>query len=380
MTATWLKQNKCAPLCDVCTVSRARACMSAARGTEQETKEHLGYQGQGAAPGASDLPDLDFEEEEVEVEVEGEEESKEEPEGSPGALTDAVEARVEALDHVKATIQSNAYTDNAEEDHLLSVAALAIRIVYDHVAATLGVETSAAMSMVDARAMYIDQLQRRPYSDDQGNAVDPVEYFWPGARAQVDGLLHNLEPQLQAMTTEGDPNNINEHVPVQPHIIVGGDEAEPSSSHQRAASAPGYAKRRGTRAGRQRQERWHYRHWRNQIELLQCFLRPYLGHVPIPYTSWWDTPEQARQPIHDFSLEAATRRPDPVFWELTNTIPEIRHRCRRYGYHPSSHYIEGKWIVRKEAVQGPRQPPEPPAPRRVATSEAWATQSRKRKR
>ena len=379
-----------------------------------ESQPTISVDGREAAGGAPDLPDVDFEEvveetlptETKEEVFEDLPEEVEELEGCTSALAEEkTEAEpVEALDHVMANVQGNTQSaPGSEEDILLTVAALTIGVafsdtsadidvLYSHVAATLQIDVSRAMQKVDARAADIDQLQSRTYS------VDPVEYLWPGARESVESLVTNLSPQLVAA------NEIFEEVvveveepPVPPQDIVGGQQlpqapatppkAEPAA--KRAASAPeAKPHRRGSRAGRYRQERWAKKDWRTQVELIQEFIWNYLGHVRIHYTSWWDTPESARELIDGFYLRGAQENEEEAFWDLAKAIPPIRDACRYYGYHPSTHYVAGGRVRAKaksqpekraasapEAKSAPRQPPEPPTPARKVVEEASASGS-----
>ena len=375
-----------------------------------ESQPTISVDGREAAEGAPDLPDVDFEEvveetlptETKEEVFEDLPEEVEELEGCTSAL--AEQKTVEALDHVMANVQGNTQSaPGSEEDILLTVAALTIGVafsdtsadidvLYSHVAANLQIDVSQAMRKVDARAADIDQLQARTYS------VDPVEYLWPGARESVESLVTNLSPQLAAA------NEIFEEVvveveepPVPPQDIVGGQQlpqapatppkAEPAA--KRAASAPeAKPHRRGSRAGRYRQERWAKKDWRTQVELIQEFIWNYLGHVRIHYTSWWDTPESARELIDGFYLRGEQENEEEAFWDLAKAIPPIRDACRYYGYHPSTHYVAGGRVRAKaksraekraasapEAKSAPRQPPEPPTPARKVVEEASASGS-----
>ena len=362
--------------------------------------------------GAPDLPDVDFEEvveetlptETKEEVFEDLPEEVEELEGCTSALAEEkTEAEpVEALDHVMANVQGNTQSaPGSEEDILLTVAALTIGVafsdtsadidvLYSHVAATLQIDVSRAMQKVDARAADIDQLQSRTYS------VDPVEYVWPGARESVESLVTNLSPQLAAANEEIFEEVVVEveDPPVPPQDIVGGQQllqgpatppkAEPAA--KRAASAPeAKPHRRGSRAGKYRQERWAKKDWRTQVELIQEFIWNYLGHVRIHYTSWWDTPESARELIDGFYLRGAQENEEEAFWDLAKAIPPIRDACRYYG---STHYVAGGRVRPKaksraakraasapEAKSAPRQPPEPPTPARKVVEEASASGS-----
>ena len=113
-------------------------------------------------------------------------------------------------------------------------------------------------------------------------------------------------------------------IPVPPQDIVGGDpldeeeevlveeeELEPDTpqqpllKHGHNGLLPKRPERRGTggtRAGRERQERAEYRHWRSQCSLIQTFLYPYVGSVNIWYTSEWQASLSARREIQTFQL------------------------------------------------------------------------------
>ena len=305
-----------------------------------ESQPTISVDGREAAEGAPDLPDVDLEEaveeplpaETKEEEFEDLPEEAEELEGCTSALAgeEAETEPVEALDHVMANVQGNTQSaPGSEEDILLTVAALTIGVAFSDtnadidvlVAATLQIDVSRAMQKVDARAADIDQLQSRTYP------VDPVEYLWPGARESVESLVTNLSPQLAAA------NEVFEEVEVEvdePPDIVGGQQlpqapatppkAEPAA--KRAASAPeAKPHRRGSRAGRYRQERWAKKDWRTQVELVQEFIWTYLGHVRIHYNSWWDTPESAREIIDGFYLRGAQENAEEAFWDLAKAIP-----------------------------------------------------------
>ena len=380
-----------------------------------ESQPTISVDGREAAEGAPDPPDEDFEDvveetpptETKEEVFEDLPEEVEELEGCTSALAEEkteVEP-VEALDHVMAKVQGNTQSaPGSEEDTLLTVAALTIGVafsdtsadidvLYSHVAATLHIDVSQAMRKVDARAADIDQLQSRTYS------VDPVEYLWPGARESVESLVTNLSPQLAAANEDLFEEVVVdvEEPPVPPQDIVGGQQlpqgpatppkAEPAA--KRAASAPeAKPHRRGSRAGRYRQERWAKKDWRTQVELIQEFIWNYLGHVRIHYTSWWDTPESARELIDGFYLRGAQENEEEAFSDLAKAIPPIRDACRYYGYHPSTHYVAGGRVRPKaksraakraasapEAKSAPRQPPEPPTPARKVVEEASASGS-----
>ena len=260
-------------------------------------------------------------------------EEAEELEGCTSALAgeEAETEPVEALDHVMANVQGNTQSaPGSEEDILLTVAALTIGVafsdtnadidvLYSHVAATLHIDVSRAMQKVDARAADIDQLQSRTYP------VDPVEYLWPGARESVESLVTNLSPLLAAANEAFEEVEVEvDEPPVPPQDIVGGQQLaqapatppKPEPAAKRAASAPeAKPHRRGSRAGRYRQERWAKKDWRTQVELVQEFIWTYLGHVRIHYNSWWDTPESAREIIDGFYLRGAQENAEEAFWE-----------------------------------------------------------------
>ena len=107
----------------------------------------------------------------------------------------------------------------------------------------------------------IDQLQSRTCP------VDPVEYLWPGARESVQSLVTNLSPQLAAANQIFEEVEVEvEEPPVPPQDIVGGQQfphagtcQSPEVRTRRQAgcfSARAKPHRRGSRAGRYRQERW----------------------------------------------------------------------------------------------------------------------------
>ena len=383
----------------------------------------------GAALSAPEAQELDFEPGTTQAEprepssdleeVVVEEEDGGEPKGSDSALgmeVDETGDPVPSLDRIQFRI-ANRDQANTEEDLILTVAALSIGeafseeqacidVLYDHVASTLGIDSAEAMHKVDARARDIDQISERPHTSLSGLTVDPVEYLWPGARQRVHDLIPNIAPQLKAPMDQ-DPPAEGSDVPVPPQEIVGGEEIplqpeaeDPApTARQRAASAPedkeraapahGPGRRRGSRAGRERQERKLYKEWQTQITLIKRFIYPFLGNVWFPYDTWYDTPPNARPAIEGFDLTAAQRSPSEHFWALARAIPPVREACDHYGYRPSTHEVAGSKIypkaqppkprgqyvpkaspAKEAAVPAPRQPPTPPPPQRAVETEA----------
>ena len=385
----------------------------------------------GAALSAPDAQELDFEPETTQAEprqpssdfeeVVVEEEDGGEPKGSDSALgmeVDETGDPVPSLDRIQFRID-NRDQANTEEDLILTVAALSIGeafseeqacidVLYDHVASTLGIDSAEAMHKVDARARDIDQISERPHTSLSGLTVDPVEYLWPGARQRVHDLIPNIAPQLKAPMDQ-DPPAEGSDVPVPPQEIVGGEEIPPQpeaedpapTAGQRAASAPedkeraapahGPGRRRGSRAGRERQERRLYKEWQTQITLIKRFIYPFLGNVWFPYDTWYDTPPNARPAIEGFDPTAAQQSPSEHFWALAKAIPPVREACDHFGYRPSTHVVAGNKIypkahppkpkgqfvpkaspAKEAAVPAPRQPPTPPPPQRAVETEAPA--------
>ena len=175
-------------------------------------------------------------------------------------------------------------------------------------------------------------------------------------------------------------NADEQDVPVPPQDIVGGEPIEQVEEEaevpQRAASAPGEGIRqkttRGTRAGRQRQQRWDTRWWRTSCEAIQNFFRPYLGEVHVNYTSWYDAPPTARQLIWEFGPDAAHTNPQQHFWPLAHRLPSAFNLCKHAGISPSTHHIVNG-VLRTKAAEA-RQPPAPPPPKRATQEAAQAPQ------
>ena len=116
--------------------------------------------------------------------------------------------------------------------------------------------------------------------------MDPVEYLWPSAQDNVAEFAAIVEaigadPEAAALGAAAEQD-----VQVPPQDIVGSealDDFPPAEEEQgalpRAVSAPaeGTRPRRGTRAGRQRQQdtKW----WRTAFEAIQALCFPSLSSV-----------------------------------------------------------------------------------------------------
>ena len=137
-------------------------------------------------------------------------------------------------------------------------------------------------------------------------------------------------------------------------VLIEEEEEEPQG-RRAAVPAPAPVRRRGNRAGRDRQQRWQYRDWRTQCGSIERFVYPYVGKVNLWYPYWWQAPQRAQNVIQDFDFNHALHNVDTTFWALRDVIPEVRDACRRFGLHHSTHEIVGRRVsVKRAAVPAPR--------------------------